>query len=362
MAEYVVLDFETANPKRVSACSVGGCVISDDAIVDQFSTLIKPPPDVGDFAPMNVRIHGITPEMVAGAPTFGELLPRFTARVQGRTVLAYSKFDRSVIDNLLDYYGSYCEYRYVDVCELAKAKIAGLKNYKLPTVAKHLGIEPFKHHDAVEDALACARIFLALSGSQADSPQAEERTAAEAFSDFIDSILEDGVVDYKEAVELRGFLEVLPQCQVVGELLTAVDEFLDDGVIDGSESQWLVESLRLVQSAMKDTSPDSVSQSNQELPGGPLQGLRVVIDGALARFDYKATKRLIKTKGGIYQENVTKQTGVLVRCDSRLHYDPPGYKSSRVRLAERYISQGCPIRILSEAEFYRRIEEGGASV
>lgn len=40
MAEYVVLDFETANPKRVSACSVGGCVIADGAIVDKFSIFL----------------------------------------------------------------------------------------------------------------------------------------------------------------------------------------------------------------------------------------------------------------------------------------------------------------------------------
>ena len=356
MAEYVVLDFETANPKRVSACSVGGCVISDDVIVDQFSTLIKPPPDASDFAPINIKIHGITPDKVADAPTFGELLPRFSARVQGRTVLAYSKFDRSVIDNLLDYYGSYFDYRYIDVCELAKGRISGLKNYKLPTVAKYLGIEPFKHHDAVEDALACARVFLALSGSRADNPQTDEHVAAEAFSNFIDSILEDGIVDYKEAGELRSFLEALPQYPVVGELLTAVDEFLDDGVIDDGESQWLVESLRLVQSAMKDASDDSTSRSNLEQPGEPLQGVRVVIDGALARFDYKTTKRLIKAKGGTYQENVTKQTGVLVYCDCRARHDPPGYKSTRVRLAERYISQGCPIQILRESDFYKLIE------
>ena len=355
MSEYVVLDFETANPQRVSACSVGGCIISGGEIVDRFASLIKPPTDY--FAPINVAIHHITPDMVASAPTFADLFPKFLARVQGRTVLAYSKFDRSVINALLDHVGEWCDYDYVDVCALAKEKLPSLKNHKLPTVVKALGLGDFNHHDAAADAEMCAKIFLALSGAQAGGPQVkDERTVADAFSDFIDSILGDGVIDYKEAVELRSFLEVLPQYPVIGELLTAVDEFLDDGVIDNEESQWLVESLRLVQSAMMNATGDSSAQSGQELPAGPLQGMRVVIDGALERFDYKETKRLIKAKGGTYQENVTKQTGVLVYCDCRARHDPPGYKSTRVRLAERYISQGCPIQILRESDFYKLIE------
>ena len=262
MSEYVVLDFETANPKRVSACSVGGCVISDGAIVDRFATLIKPPPDVGSFAPMNVRIHGITPEMVADAPTFGELLPRFTARVQGRTVLAYSKFDRSVIESLLDFYGCYCEYRYVDVCELAKSKLAGLKNYKLPTVAKQLGIESFKHHDAVEDALACARVFLALNGQSEPTPsESKEITSTDGmtegevqsvFKGFVECITEDGVIDYKEATELFYFLAIMPQTKMVRIVRDTLFDVLEDDVVDQFESERLIAQLQYATSHLFD--------------------------------------------------------------------------------------------------------------
>lgn len=257
MPEYVVLDFETANPQRVSACSVGGCVISGGEIVDRFATLIKPPTDY--FAPINVRIHHITPDMVADAPTFADLFPKFLSRVSGRTVLAYSKFDRSVINSLLAHIGKCCNYDYVDVCALAKEMLPDLRNHKLPTVAKALDLGDFKHHDAAADAEMCARVFLALSSSQ--STQRKPQTVAGAFSDFIDSILEDGIVDYKEANELRSFLEVLPQHQVIGELLSAVDEFLADGVIDEQESQWLLESLRMTQAALGSLLDEPVPQS-----------------------------------------------------------------------------------------------------
>lgn len=250
MEEYVVLDFETANPKRVSACAVGGCVIADGAIVDQFSTFIKPPPEVGGFSPFNVRIHGITPDKVADAPTFGELLPKFRKRVEGRLVLSYSKFDRSVIDNLLDYYGECCQYQHVDVCELAKSKIKGLKDYKLPTVAKHLGLDVFKHHDAFEDALACARVFLALNGGEEPTPPPTKRIVStegltEAavsliFNGFVDSITEDGVIDYKEATELFYFLAIMPQTKMVVALRENLLDVIDDDKVDRYESARLV--------------------------------------------------------------------------------------------------------------------------
>ena len=236
MAEYVVLDFETANPKRVSACAVGGCVIADGAIVDQFSTLIKPPPEADHFAPINVKIHGITPD-----------------KVEGRPVLSYSKFDRSVIDNLLDYYGGCCQYQHIDVCELAKSKIAGLKNYKLPTVAKHLGLESFKHHDAYEDALACARVFLALNGGEEPvPPPAKKITTTEGmtegevsqiFNGFVDSIMEDGVIDYKEATELFYFLAIMPQTKMVGILRESLLDVLEDDKVDQYESDRLIAQL-----------------------------------------------------------------------------------------------------------------------
>ena len=63
-SRYIAIDFETANAKRVSACSVGVAVIEDGRVVETFPSLIKPPPDYDTFAPLNVRIHGITSELV----------------------------------------------------------------------------------------------------------------------------------------------------------------------------------------------------------------------------------------------------------------------------------------------------------
>ena len=109
MNSIIAIDFETANPKRVSACAVGGCVIRDGEIKETFSTLLMPPTDY--FAPINVGIHGITPDMVKDAPTFADVFPKYRNRIENRTIIAYSKFDLSVIKNLLQYYFPYCRSR-----------------------------------------------------------------------------------------------------------------------------------------------------------------------------------------------------------------------------------------------------------
>ena len=69
---FVAFDFETANPKRNSACSIALSVVRNGQIVDEFYSLINPQ---ADFAPTNIRVHGIKLADVINAPTFSELWP-----------------------------------------------------------------------------------------------------------------------------------------------------------------------------------------------------------------------------------------------------------------------------------------------
>jgi hypothetical protein len=51
---------------------------------------------------------------------------------------------------------------FLDTEALARATLT-LESFKLPDVAKSLGLPPFKHHDAEDDAVTCARILVELS-------------------------------------------------------------------------------------------------------------------------------------------------------------------------------------------------------
>ena len=268
-------------------------MIEDDYVVETYTSLIKPPPEYDSFAPINVKIHGITPDMVAEAPTFDVLYPQLRQIAAGAPILGYSKFDRSVLQQLADYYHLPINPTridgYVDVCSLARQNLPQLANHKLVTLARHFNLGTFSHHDASDDAAICALVFLALNGIDVSShkdcasicrkslevmacdlsalsdnlspacdgdeggtfacpvPETDlfnrpsPSDIVEAFNTFASLILEDNAVDYKEAIELRCFLSVIPPTYGVERLGAVLDAFLEDGVIDLNESSVLVE-------------------------------------------------------------------------------------------------------------------------
>lgn len=98
--DFIVIDFETANERRNSACAIGVAVVREGIVVDSFAKLIKPPEM--RFSPWNTRIHGLTERDVANAPTFAEIWPELLSIVENQLVLAHNaSFDVSVLRHSL---------------------------------------------------------------------------------------------------------------------------------------------------------------------------------------------------------------------------------------------------------------------
>ena len=170
--DWVALDFETATASRASACAVGLVYVRGGRIEAAESILIKPPGN--EYSRFNIAIHGIHPAMTADAPSFAELWPALEARLAGRPVAAHNaSFDMSVLRYELDRADRrYPELEYYCTVVLSRAAWPHLYDHKLPTVARHCGIE-FRHHDAAEDARACAQILLRLGvEAGAERPEA----------------------------------------------------------------------------------------------------------------------------------------------------------------------------------------------
>ena len=72
MKDFIAIDFETGNPKRVSACALGYAKVSGGEIVETNGYLMKP---VGGHASFQSKIHGIKDEHTCDKPEFGELFP-----------------------------------------------------------------------------------------------------------------------------------------------------------------------------------------------------------------------------------------------------------------------------------------------
>ncbi|MBM2835364.1 MAG: polymerase epsilon subunit (3'-5' exonuclease) [Candidatus Brocadiaceae bacterium] len=155
----VAIDFETANAKHSIACALGIAMVEDGRIIKRASWLIRPRELYFNY--YNTYIHGITKEDVKDKPQFNELWNEFRPFLEGKTVIAHNAgFDIGVLRQLLDESGiPYPELQYFCTRVLAKKVWPTLNSYRLNMISAHLGIS-LKHHDAEEDAVACAEISL----------------------------------------------------------------------------------------------------------------------------------------------------------------------------------------------------------
>jgi len=90
---FAVVDLETTgfSPHQERIVEVAVVVLdADGAELDAFCTLVDPERDPGP-----THIHGITPEMVAGAPTFAQVHPYVATLLSGRVVVGHNvdRFD-----------------------------------------------------------------------------------------------------------------------------------------------------------------------------------------------------------------------------------------------------------------------------
>lgn len=158
---FVAIDFETANSFVGSICAVGLVVMRDGTVEESRFWLVKPHRSCRYFDPFNISIHGIRESDVAGAMEFDELYRQeILPRIAGNVVAAHNaSFDMSALRHALDLYRiGYPELQYLCTYKASVRTWEDLANHKLDTVSKFLNFD-FKHHDALEDALACANIL-----------------------------------------------------------------------------------------------------------------------------------------------------------------------------------------------------------
>ncbi|AWB94911.1 DNA polymerase III subunit epsilon [Agromyces badenianii] len=159
--DFTAIDFETANSSGASACSVGLVKVSAGRVVDREHWYIRPPFPHNEFSEWNIRIHGITPEMVAGASDWRVHLPALREFAGDDMLVAHNAgFDTSVIAKTSAAFGlEVPDFRYLCSLQVAR-RTYHLDSYRLPVAAKAAGFEGFSHHDALADAEACAAIIV----------------------------------------------------------------------------------------------------------------------------------------------------------------------------------------------------------
>jgi DNA polymerase-3 subunit epsilon len=165
MSKFTAIDFETADNGRDSACAVGLARVEDGRIVRTDYRLIRPPREEILFT----YIHDITWEDVAGEPSFGELWPELADFFTGIDFITAhnAPFDRGVLYACCAAAGLPAPAQpFVCTVQLSRKEL-GLRPATLSHVCHHLSI-PLKHHNALSDAEACARIMITVEQVRAE--------------------------------------------------------------------------------------------------------------------------------------------------------------------------------------------------
>lgn len=171
---FVAFDTETTglNPLASRLVELSGVKFRGSGeILDTFSSLINPQMQI---PPRVTAVHGITDEMVADAPTFESVVPRFfnwlnargPAGIKQRPVLLAhnATFDIGFLDIAIAKLGlPVPENQIIDTLTLSRKVLTDAPNHQLKTLTEHLGVETSTYHRALDDSHHVRQVFLKLA-------------------------------------------------------------------------------------------------------------------------------------------------------------------------------------------------------
>lgn len=313
---FTAIDFETANGFRGSPCAVGLTKVRDGRIVEEASWLMRPPQGHDHFDSRNIAIHGITSGMVADSPRFGDLFPEIGGFIGSDVIVAHNAaFDLGVIRSALEVSAlAGPAWDYACTVVLSR-KSYSLPSYSLPFVAEAAGVPLLNHHDAVEDARACAGIMIDIA----------RRYDAHTVEDVLGS-------------HSLALSRAEPYAPGVDELSKATRTALGRSTSATGWSGWPEEG----------ENPHANAQAD---PRHPLYGQTVVFTGSLGISRPQAKERAARL-GAQPASAVTRRTTVLVVGDGFVASDlRNGRVTGKARRVLELHERGQAIEVLSEAEF-----------
>lgn len=86
---FAAIDFETANCRRGSVCSVGIVIVRGGEIADKFYSLIRPEPSY--YTCWTTEVHGLTRADTDTARPFPEVWAEMADRLKGLPFVAHNK-------------------------------------------------------------------------------------------------------------------------------------------------------------------------------------------------------------------------------------------------------------------------------
>ncbi len=310
--DFISIDFETANNYLSSACALGLVMVKENSIVGQEYHLIRPP--TLNFNPYNIKIHGITAEMVRNSPLFPGIWNNIEGLFQGNHILVAhnARFDMNVLMNCLIYYELEIP-NFSYTCSIPISSIACSKKgvrASLTARASHFGIDIIEHHNALSDAITSALIVI----------ESIKRKNQENLASFCSTYPSIPIHAFKDLKVKKTFWEL----------------------------------SRLGKTPIKEVTATTDKFNEKHL----FYGKNIVLTGELESMSRRTAMQTIIDLGGINKSSVSGKTDFLIVGTQEPKIVRDNGISTKEVKANELIEKGYRIKILSEAEFLKHLPCG----
>lgn len=161
-SEYPVVAFDTETsggyPIESEIIELGAVKWFKGEVIGKFQTLLAPK---APLTPENIRIHGITNEMLVGAPLMSDKILEFCEFIDGSILIAHhAPFDLGFLTPAIEKAGLKFP-NCLHLCtSLISRSLLHTTNHKLQTLVKELKLVGGDAHRAYDDAYACLQVFI----------------------------------------------------------------------------------------------------------------------------------------------------------------------------------------------------------
>lgn len=310
--DFVAIDFETATPEMNSACAVGIVCVDNFEIVQKDYFLIQPPGN--EYSPYNTEIHGLTSEDTKNAPQFDSIWNQIAYLFDGSAIIVAhnARFDMSVLKACFDTYSIVPpDFTYIDSIAITNRQIRD-KNISgsLEARAQYFNVPLEEHHNALCDAVVCAKICIA----------AVRMTNRHSLHTYC--------FTYRTRT-MHQFSELKPMLR-----------FNRPHYMDYNEKD-----IKAADCA--------VNESN------PLYGKNVVFTGEFSTMTRNAAAQKVIDAGGFVKSGVNKKTDYLFIGVQDSNVVGEAGHSTKERRANELIASGADIKIFNEKDFLNMLYNKG---
>lgn len=363
---YTAFDVETANNNRDSICSIGIVRVENDQVVFAEEILINPECEFNFF---NIRIHGITQDMVSDKPTFPQVWEKISGMFSDTVLVAHNakSMDLCALCRTLEKYQlSIPKIKYLCTYELAKELISksDCDSYRLDVLCNKFKINLSSHHNALDDAMACKDLlehfkkrnpenikpkpyYFSSSNPDCDCYKehktiySDKTLAMQEFQQIIISVLSDGLVSDKEATALLSWMKShsdLKGYYPFDKLFDTVDTILIDMKVDNEEEKILLEIL------------DSFVSPQTSEAKAEINGKCICLSGDFVFGSKKDVENYLTSRGAVVVSSVTKKVDILILGESGSAAWKYGNYGSKYEKATQLNEKGASIIIYKEKD------------